>query len=146
MPELRIEQPGDDRTVLDWQHVHNEIVPVDALSADEVRERLGRHRLEVVYRDEVLVACTTVRPPAPGTSTATVIIRVLPAARRQGIGEELYGRALEQARTLGGTTIETIVWEANTEGMRFAVAHGFAEVSRFPCEPGESPFIALRLR
>jgi GNAT superfamily N-acetyltransferase len=145
VPNLRIEQPDNDATLKDWQYVHNAIIPTDTLSLDEVRERAQRNHLEVAYLGDVLVGCTTVRPPTSETSTATVIARVLAAHRRQGFGGELYARGLNRARTLGASVIETIVLASNVDGLRFAQAHGFVEVERYLL-PGDSvPFITLRL-
>ncbi|TQE31469.1 GNAT family N-acetyltransferase [Streptomyces ipomoeae] len=33
----------------EWQHVHNTIIPAHFLSLDDVRERAGRHHLELAY-------------------------------------------------------------------------------------------------
>jgi GNAT superfamily N-acetyltransferase len=142
---LRIEPVESDQSVLDWQHVHNVIVPPAEMSLAEVRERLGRFILEVVYQGDTLVGCTTVRPPVDASTTATVIVRVLAEHRRQGFGSELWHRALGKARELGAEQIETIVWEANGDGLRFAEARGFAEVSRYPHADGELPFLTLKL-
>lgn len=145
MPDLRIQQPDDDATLQDWQHVHNVIIPAHQLSLDEVRERAQRNHLEVAYLGDVLVGCSTVRPPAGGTLTATVIARVLAAHRRHGFGEELYARALTQARNRGATVIETVVLSSNEDGLRFALKHGFVETERYLL-PGESiPWIDLQL-
>jgi GNAT superfamily N-acetyltransferase len=144
MSELRVGPVDGDVALRDWQHVHNVIIPVDELSLDEVRERVGRYLLEVAYLDDVLVGCTTVRPPAEAGKAATVIVRVLAEHRRRGIGERLYARALGQAKAFGANDIETIVWACNMDGMRFAESHGFGEVSRY--EPDEEfPFITLKL-
>ena len=145
MSDLRIARADGDAALQDWQYVHNLIVPTAPLSLDEVRERAGRHQLDVAYRGDVLVGCMTVRPPADGSSTATVIARVLPAHRGQGFGAELCARGLEQARELGAAVIETVVLASNPEGLRFALAHGFVEIDRYVL-PGDSvPFIDLRL-
>ncbi|MGW3424876.1 GNAT family N-acetyltransferase [Streptomyces phaeochromogenes] len=146
LPNLRIERVDATEPLLeDWRHVHNVIVPPAAMDLDEVRERAGRNHLEVAYLDDVLVGCTTVRPPTDDTATATVIARVLPAHRHQGLGEQLYVRALAQARELGARRIETVVLAANTEGLRFAERHGFVEFDRYTL-PGESAlWIDLRL-
>ncbi|MCZ4510408.1 GNAT family N-acetyltransferase [Streptomyces sp. ActVer] len=143
---LRIERVDATEPLLeDWRHVHNVIVPPAAMDLDEVRERAGRNHLEVAYLGDVLVGCTTVRPPTDDTATATVIARVLPAHRHQGLGEQLYVRALAQARELGARRIETVVLAANTEGLRFAERHGFVEFDRYTL-PGESAlWIDLRL-
>ncbi|MEU6274555.1 GNAT family N-acetyltransferase [Streptomyces populi] len=145
MSLLRIETPDDEARLADWQHIHNVIVPPAAMSLDEVRGRARRYRLEVAYLGEVLVGCTTVRPPADDGATATVIARVLAEHRGRGFGGELYARGLEQARALGARVIETVVLAANEDGLRFALRHGFAETERYVL-PGESAeWIDLRL-
>jgi GNAT superfamily N-acetyltransferase len=143
--QLRIEPVGSDHTIEDWQHVHNTIIPGDPLSLADIRERLQRNRLEVAYLGDALVGCTTVRPPQPDTGAATAIVRVLPEHRGQGLGRQLYARALSQARELGADRIETIVWASNVDGLLFAQANGFVEVSRY-LPPGEEvPYLTLRL-
>jgi GNAT superfamily N-acetyltransferase len=142
---LRFQQSDDEAGLKDWRYVHNVIVPPAAMSLDEVRERAGRNHLEVVYLDDVLVGCSTVRPPKDGGSTATVIARVLPEHRRQGFGEELYERGLERARALGAEMIETVVLASNEDGLRFAVRRGFVEIERYVL-PGETAeWVDLRL-
>ncbi|MFE7777392.1 GNAT family N-acetyltransferase [Streptomyces sp. NPDC057445] len=145
MSKLRIEQPHDDATFKDWQDVHNEIIPTHILSLDDVRERAGRNHLEVAYEGDVLVGCTTVRPPGEDTSTATVIARVLPAHRGRGFGEELYARGLDRARTLGAEVIETVVLASNEDGLRFAQKHGFVEFDRYLLPGDTIHWIDLRL-
>jgi GNAT superfamily N-acetyltransferase len=142
---LRFQQSDDEAGLKDWRYVHNVIVPPAAMSLDEVRERAGRNHLEVVYLGDVLVGCSTVRPPKDGGSTATVIARVLPEHRRQGFGEELYARGLERARALGAEMIETVVLASNEDGLRFAVRRGFVEIERYVL-PGETAeWVDLRL-
>ncbi|WP_052868809.1 GNAT family N-acetyltransferase [Streptomyces niger] len=145
MSALRIQQPDDDATFKDWQHVHNVIIPTHVLSLDEVRERAQRHQLHIAYRGDDLVGCSTVRPPADDTRTATVITRVLAAHRRRGFGEELYVHGLNRARELGAEEIETVVLSSNQDGLRFALKHGFVETEQYLL-PGETiPWIDLRL-
>ncbi|SED91015.1 Predicted N-acyltransferase, GNAT family [Streptomyces sp. 3213] len=148
MPGLRIQQPYDDATFRDWQHVHNTIVPTHVLSLDDVRDRARRHHLEIAHLDGgdgELVGCSTVRPPADETRTATVIARVLAPYRGQGFGQELYARGLDRARELGAEVIETVVLSSNEDGLRFALRHGFVETERYQL-PGEHiPWIDLRL-
>jgi len=146
MPNLRIEEPHDDATLEDWRYVHNVIIPVDVLSVDDVRERVRRNHLEVAYLDDVLVGCSTVRPPTDDTATATVIARILPDHRRQGFGERLYESGLERARKLGAEVIETVVLGSNPDGLEFARKHGFVEVERYLLEEGDTiPWYTLRL-
>ena len=131
--------------IQDWQHVHNVIVPPAAMSIEEARERAERYHLEVAYLGDVLVGCSTVRPPTDDAPEATVIARVLPAHRRQGFGEEIYARGLERARTFGAEVIETVVLASNEDGVRFAQKHGFAEVERYVLPGDTVPWITLRL-
>jgi hypothetical protein len=112
---------------------------------DEVRERAQRNQLDVAYLGDVLVGCTTVRPPTSDASTATVIARVLPACRGQGFGGEPYARGLTQARKPGASVIETVVLASNLDGLRFAQRHGFIEVDRYLLPGDSEPYLTLRL-
>ncbi|MGW6009135.1 GNAT family N-acetyltransferase [Streptomyces sp. NPDC055210] len=147
MSDLRIERVDavSEVSLEDWRHVHNVIVPPAALSPAEVRDRAGRYRLEVAYLDDVLVGCTTVRPPEGEGATATVIARVLPGHRRRGVGGRLHERALALALELGATTVETVVLAANAAGLRFALAHGYVEFDRYTLPGGSDLWIDLRL-
>ncbi|MFD8571941.1 GNAT family N-acetyltransferase [Streptomyces sp. NPDC059639] len=145
MPDLRIQQPDSDAALRDWQHVHNVVIPTHALSLDDVRERSRRNHLQVAYRGDDLVGCSTVRPPTDETLTATVIARVLAPHRRRGFGEELYVHGLDHARELGAEVIETVILSSNQDGLRFALKHGFVETEQYLL-PGETiPWIDLRL-
>ncbi|GAA2984900.1 hypothetical protein JCM13580A_03590 [Streptomyces drozdowiczii] len=142
---LRIEPAEDDASLLDWRLVHNALIPTAALSVAEVTERAGRNRLSVAYLDDVLVGCSTVRPPGADNPVATVIARILPAHRGRGLGTALYAHGLELARELGAVVIETCVLESNPEGLRFALRQGFVEIERYVLPGGTVPFIDLRL-
>ncbi|GAA3011417.1 GNAT family N-acetyltransferase [Streptomyces fulvorobeus] len=146
MTGLRIEQPVGDAMLKDWQHAHNLILPDHPLSLDEVRARAPHDYLEVAYLGDVLVGCSTVRPPSDDTFTATVIARVLPTHRRRGFGTELCERSLKRAHTLGAQVVETVVLASDQDGLRFAHKHGFVETEpRLP--PGETDhWITLRLQ
>jgi len=148
MPDLRFEPvrpDGDPAVLLDWQHVHNLIIPTAPLSAEEIRDRAGRNRLTVTYRGDTLLGCSTVRPPADDPATATVIVRVLPEHRRQGLGRLLYDQALTVAHELGARVIETVVLASNEDGLRFAERLGFAETDRYLLAGDTIPFVDLRL-
>ncbi|MEV4140606.1 GNAT family N-acetyltransferase [Dactylosporangium sp. NPDC049742] len=144
MSSLRIGPVTDDATLEDWRLVHNTVVPDAAMSADEARERVEKYLLEVAYDGDVLVGCTTVRPPEAGGGASTVIVRVLPQWRGRGLGSALYDRAMRQAADHAAPAVETVVWAANTAGVRFAEARGFAEVDRYEPEPGAVPYLTLR--
>ena len=145
MTDLRIEpvEPASENALQDWRHVHNLIVPPAAMSLDEVRERSGRNRLENAYLGDVLVGCSTVRPPEGEDAVATVIARVLPGFRRRGYGAALYENGLTRARALGAGAIETVVLAANTDGVRFAEARGFVETERYVLDGETDVWITL---
>ncbi|MEU4094294.1 GNAT family N-acetyltransferase [Streptomyces sp. NPDC026673] len=145
MSTLRIERPHGDAMLEDWRFVHNTIIPTDPLSLEDVRERSRRNHLEVAYLGDVLVGCTTVRPPTGEEAVATVIARVLPDHRGKGFGKRLYAQGTDRARELGARAIETIVLASNTDGLRFAEARGFVEVERYVLPGDTIPYVTLRL-
>ncbi|MET8767067.1 GNAT family N-acetyltransferase [Streptomyces sp. NPDC004658] len=128
-----------------WRHVHNVVVPPAAMSPQEARERQGRYRLANAYLGEVLVGCSTVRPPAGEQRVATVIARVLPEFRRRGFGTALHEDALAHARGLGAETIETCVLAVNADGLRFALRRGYAETDRYVLDGEHDEWVDLRL-
>ena len=150
MDDVRFVEVADGQTRADWQRIHNEIIPTDPLSLDEVRERSGRHRLELAYVDapdvQSAVGNSTVRRPTDDAG-AMVIARVLPAYRRRGIGTMLFHRGLEVALTWADQRpVETVVLETNQDGLAFALAHGFVEVERYTLPGATIPYVALELR
>ncbi|MDC0769958.1 GNAT family N-acetyltransferase [Streptomyces sp. HD] len=145
MSDLRI-APVDGEVMLEeWRHVHNVIVPPAAMDLDEVRERAGRYRLRNAYAGDVLVGCSTVRPPEGEGAVATVIARVLPEYRRRGYGAELYEDGLAHARVLGAGAVETCVLAVNEDGLRFAGARGFVEIDRYVLDGESDQWVDLRL-
>jgi ribosomal protein S18 acetylase RimI-like enzyme len=143
--DLRIEPVADETMQQEWRHVHNVIVPPAAMDLDEVRERGGRYRLENAYAGDVLVGCSTVRPPEGEEAVATVIARVLPEYRRRGFGTALYRNGLAHARVQGARVVETVVLAANEDGLRFAEGHGFVEAERYTLEDETGLWVTLRL-
>ncbi|MFF7561809.1 GNAT family N-acetyltransferase [Streptomyces pseudovenezuelae] len=145
MTDLRIEPVVGDEMAEEWRHVHNVIVPPAAMGLEDVRERSRRNRLENAYLGDVLVGCSTVRPPQGEDAVATVIARVLPDYRRRGFGTALYEKGLDHARELGAKVIETCVLAVNGDGTRFARARGFVEVDRYVLDGESDEWIDLRL-
>jgi GNAT superfamily N-acetyltransferase len=150
MDDVRFVEVADDQTVADWQRIHNEIIPTDPLSLDDVRERSGRHRLELAYvgaaGQQSAVGNSTVRRPT-ADGGAMVIARVLPAYRRRGIGKALYQRGLEVALSwTDERPVETVVLASNEDGLTFALARGFVEVERYTLPGATIPYVALELR
>ena len=128
-----------------WREIHNQVIPTAPLSRDEVAERAARNHLTLAYEEDEPVGNATLRPPGRGTSTATVIVRVLPAFRRRGYGSTYLSWMLAEARALGAVRIETVVWAGNEDGLSFAMAHGFVELDRYTLEGDTTPFVDLYL-
>ncbi|MEU5042315.1 GNAT family N-acetyltransferase [Streptomyces griseorubiginosus] len=145
MAGLRIEPVVGDAMAEEWRYVHNVIVPPAAMGIEEVRERVGRNRLENAYLGGTLVGCSTVRPPQGDDAVATVIARVLPDFRGRGFGTALYEKGLDHARVLGARVIETCVLAVNEDGTRFARARGFVEVDRYVLDGESDEWVDLRL-
>jgi GNAT superfamily N-acetyltransferase len=143
-PDVHFESVTNE-TVEHWRRVHNEIIPISPLSTADVLDRMGRNRLQVALRRDEVVGCSTVRPPVDDSRTATVIVRVLPAYRRQGIGSAFYEHELAAARAMGADVIETVILETNADGLRFALDRGFVEIDRYMLDGDEIAFVDLRL-
>jgi GNAT superfamily N-acetyltransferase len=120
-----------------WREIHNLVIPDSPLSADDVRGRLARNVLTLAYADGALVGNATIRPPASAGDPATVIVRILPAHRRQGHGSEYLRAMLDRAGGLGADGVRTIVLVTNPEGVRFAGRHGFVETRRYTVDGSE---------
>ncbi len=150
MDDVRFAQVADEQAIADWQRIHNAIIPTDPLSLDDVRERSGRHRLELAYVGGAdrhsAVGNSTIRRPTDDAG-AMVIARVLPAHRRRGIGTALFHRGLEVALTWADERpVETVVLESNEDGLAFALARGFVEVERYTLPGAAVAYVALELR
>ena len=150
MDDVRFVEVSDEGTVADWRRVHNEIIPTDPLSLGDVRERSGRHRLELAYvgapDQQSAVGNSTVRRPTDDEG-AMVIARVLPAYRRRGIGAALFHRGLEVALAWADhRPVATVVLASNEDGLTFALARGFVEVERYTLPGATIPYVALELR
>ena len=146
MVDVRFVEVSDEQSLLDWQRIHNEVIPTDPLTLDEVRERSTRHRLELAYAGDEAVGNSTVRRPTD-ESGAMVIARVLAPHRRRGVGSQLYDRALAAARQWADERpVETVVLTSNEDGLTFALARGFVEVERYTLPGATIPYAALELR
>jgi GNAT superfamily N-acetyltransferase len=64
------------------------------------------------------------------SGSAYAMVRVLPSARRRGIGSALADAAASAARALGYASAWGVVQPEDAHSLRFADARGFVEVSR----------------
>ncbi|MFI5532163.1 GNAT family N-acetyltransferase [Kitasatospora sp. NPDC051853] len=145
MSDLQISVVDGESDLLDWQRVHNTVIPTHLLTLDEIRERATRNRLTLARLDGEPIGCATVRPPAEDEPATTVIARILPAHRRRGHGTALYRHELAHARGAGATGILTVVLESNHDGLLFALRHGFTETDRYTLPGDTVPYVDLRL-
>lgn len=141
---LRIVPVGADTATL-WRDIHNAVIPAHALTSEEVQERRTRNSLTLAYDGAELVGNATVRPPGPDSMTATVIVRILPDHRRQGLGSEYLAAMLAEARRMGAQRIETVVLASNEDGLAFAGRHGFVEFDRYVLDGETATYVDLYL-
>ena len=142
MSSLTFTRVADEVTARAWLQVHNEIIPTDPLSLEQAVRRSTVNALDVAHLGGTVVGCSTVRP-ANDEDQVTVIVRILPAFRRQGLGSEYLVHALAQARDLDAVDIQTIVLASNTEGLAFALHRGFVETERYYLPGATIPYIHL---
>jgi GNAT superfamily N-acetyltransferase len=133
---------SDELTINAWLQVHNEIIPSDPLTFEQVASRSKDYALDVASLAEVVVGCSTVRAAADN-DPVTVIVRILPAYRGRGLGSDFLVHALAHAQDLGAVDIQTIVLASNSEGLEFARRRGFVETERYTLDGDTVPFIHL---
>ena len=136
---------GEGPLLADWRAIHNAVISTHRLSADEVAERATRHRLTLGYADGRLVGNATVRPPEGPDAVATVIVRILPAHRRRGLGSAYLRAELDAALAMGAGRVETVVLESNADGLAFARRHGFVEHDRYVLDGDTIAYVDLHL-
>jgi GNAT superfamily N-acetyltransferase len=141
---LRIVPVSPD-AVDSWRDIHNAIIPVHVLTSDQVLERLTRNSLTLAFVGDDLVGNATIRPPEPASMIATVIVRILPEYRRQGLGSEYLDAMLAEARGMGARRIETVVLASNEDGVSFAAKHGFVEFERYILDGETAEYVGLCL-
>ena len=142
MVALTFTRVTDDVTADVWRQVHNEIIPSDPLTLDEVMSRSRRNSLDLAHLGNDVVGCSTVRP-ATEEDPVTVIVPVLHGFRRQGIGSAYLGHALAQAQELGAADIATIVLASNADGLAFALRRGFVETERYTLDGDTVAYVHL---
>lgn len=127
----------DDDNAEDWRVLHNTIIPAHPLTAEDVAASRQRYRLTLAYVDDQLVGNATLRPPVWPDQQATVIVRIAPAVRRQGLGTEYSQIVVREARELGAKSVATVVLADNVGGVPFALRAGLVEVERYCVDGAE---------
>ena len=142
MTVLTFTRVTDEVTAEAWRQIHNETIPSDPLAREQVASRSKSNVLEVAHLGSAIVGCSTVRP-ATDEDPVTVIVRILPAFRRRGLGSEYLVHALAEAQRLDAVEIQTIVLATNHDGLAFALRRGFVETERYTLDGDTVPYIHL---
>ena len=123
-----IRRAETDSDLAVWCEVWNAITPREPIRIDELKRRLARQpeRLYLIAGD---VGAGLV---APSDSAGRLYLgaRVLPEARRRGLGSALFERLLEHACGLEPKWLSTQVSGADPDSIVWAEHRGFAEYGR----------------
>ena len=116
-----------------WTRVRNLVEVADAASVEDVLkagEREPERRLYLAESGGEVVGCAFVARSERMPGCAATIPRVLPAARRRGLGSGLLRACSDRARELGCEALSSHVNADDRDGLAFAARHGFVEVDR----------------
>jgi GNAT superfamily N-acetyltransferase len=113
--------------------IYNEVVPEDAVSAEEAERWKAIHiattdlvaLLDGEPAGSVSAALGHARP-----GTAQVFLTVLPSKRRQGVGSALYTEISDWAREHGATELRSRIHEREQEAIESVQRRGFRITSR----------------
>ena len=129
-----------------WCDVWNAITPREPITVEEVERRITRQpeRLYLIA-DEVAAGCVA---PTDSAGRLYVGVRVLPAARRRGVGSTLFEPVVDHARGLEPEWLSTQVSGADPDSIAWAQRRGFEEYGRqvelvLKLHGGEQPPVAL---
>ena len=111
-----------------WCEVWNAITPREPIRVQELERRIARQpeRLHLVA-DDVAAGCVA---PTDSAGRLYVGVRVLPEARRRGLGSALYELVVDHARALEPEWLSTMVSGAEAESVAWAERRGFEEYGR----------------
>ena len=121
-----------DAELDEYVGIWNAITPREPLSSETVRRRWERQpeRLYLVAERDGRVVGNGMVGPSDSPGRAFIAIRVLPEARRRGIGSDLYERCAAHALASNPWSLSGHVNEADLDALRFAERRGFREVGR----------------
>jgi mycothiol synthase len=115
-----------------WCEVWTAITPREPVALDDVRRRLERQpeRLYLVAEDLGEIVGLGFAGPSQSPERTALAVRVLPEHRRQGLGSNLLDPLLEHATALAPTHVSGMVFEDDSESIRWARNRGFEEFDR----------------
>jgi GNAT superfamily N-acetyltransferase len=128
-----IRAAAGDADLGEWVRIRNAVEPHEAVAADDMRADLARRRdrrLFLAELDGELVGCSTASRSESVPISGFVLPRVMPHARRRGVGSALLRAGSEHARRLGCTALAAHVDASDAAGLAFAAAFDFVETER----------------
>jgi mycothiol synthase len=126
-----IRRAETDADLAGWCQVWSAITPREPTTVEQIRPRLEREpwRLYLVAEEEGIVGLGFVGPTdSPGR--IGVSVRVLPEARRRGLGSRLYDRVYAYALEREPELISSVVSGADPASVGWAERRGFEEYGR----------------
>jgi GNAT superfamily N-acetyltransferase len=132
--DFEIVRVESDDHIERYHRVNLQVNPENANDPAEIRDRLERHPTQRQFlatrggEDVAIAACG--EPPGAPTSACWSQLDVLPAHRRQGIGQALAARVIDHVRGLGKEHLDSWVPVGDGTGVRFAEWYGLREVGR----------------
>jgi mycothiol synthase len=123
-----IRRAETDADLAGWCEVWNAITPREPIAVEQLKRRLARQpeRLYLVA-DNVGAGLVA---PSDSLGRLYLGVRVLPEARRRGLGSALFEQLLDHARRLEPEWLSTQVSEADTASLAWAEQRGFEEYGR----------------
>jgi GNAT superfamily N-acetyltransferase len=134
--ELHISDAHTPADLAAWADVKTAVEPEEPSTVAELEHELASEPdllFPLVRRSGEPVACGVARRSRGVEGAAYVLARVIPPARRQGIGAALFDALIERARAFGARELVSRVWEDDAAAVRFAAARGFVTQQR-ECE------------
>jgi mycothiol synthase len=123
-----IRRAESDADLALWCDVWTAITPREPITVEEVERRITRQPERLYLTgDEIAAGCVT---PTDSAGRLYVGVRVLPAARRRGVGSSLFQLLVDYARGLEPEWLSTQVSGADPESIAWAERRGFEEYGR----------------
>lgn len=130
--EVVVRPVVSDRDLEAYVDVCNAVVPEDPISVEQQHARLERDPRRLYLLAELAGEAVGASYAGPSQTEGRGAIgpRVLPRARRRGVGTALLGAAVAHVRELGCRYASASVDGHDEGSLAFASHHGFAEVDR----------------
>ena len=127
-----IRRAETDAELAGWCDVWTAITPREPSTVDEVKERLARQpeRVYLVAEQNERIVGLGFAGPSDSPGRLALDVRVLPEARRRGLGSQLYEQVLDHAIEQTPDWVSGLVSDADPEALAWATRRGFEEYGR----------------